>query len=991
MVVQATYAQNSIIDESQTFSGDATIDLTGTIESDDRYVGIGANQGQDVTVETTAGSTLTISGVQEGAFSGASRFYGIAAEENASVSVIGNLKGDLKTTSAEIRFIRSNGAGSNLSVRGDVIADLVSETGQIIIIDQWGNEHFSIYSDRFDATATSSGRLIGIENWNSKGGIVTIESSQINIKTDNSGSSNLNQGILAYQSTTNLIGNINLTVLGGTNTVYGVDVQCDPGLPYDTIVNLSGDSLKLTVSGDANAFGLRPSGATGYLNVTSKVVDISVSSKDGEAAGIRSQYGATAKLGEGDSNLKISANSQNGTAVGILNSTYAGYFGSVDINAQTVDVSAEGATAIGITSAVNPLYPSANSLDKDGVRINAATTVKTTSTSAEGSSIGIAGNNLQTGGNVLAGKVYISDLTAESTAQNGGTAYAIYLSDKGDIELGSARLSAISDGGNAIGIYNKDSVVSFSGDSVVSADTALEGDGTVSVNRGASLVLDGKIAKDTWDGTLNVLGKAAYGMSSQEAASDLAGTSDGTLVLTAGSTVAGTINVGNTHATGNTLSIADSGQLIIRATEGYDGTSPLVTVDKVEAANGSSVLLKNSVLVADGTPVFAVVDPSSIQDYIFSTDNLLKKVVDNKIVGLSAYEALGSNVLIPNLVENAHNSNTLGARRILEMTTNRSAEEALSALNSLALMGTAAGLQTVALNSANSIIDVVESHGTVLTAYSYEKVGADLWIDINGSFSKAGSYSAGPISYGYKSDLSGVTVGTDYSFGNGYVSGLAISFGTGSVRGQGNGSGIKNDVKYYGLNLYGVWKNDYFNVIGSVGYLKSKNKVKSQGFEGKPDADVISLGVRMEKAFYLNKQIAVTPHLGLRYKHIKTDSYEAGGFGYSSKKVNLVEVPIGVALNADVKLQNGMKVKPFLDLTITPNLGDKKVRQTVSLNDLSVSDSFNARIANNSVYGSRIGVSAEKGNHSLGFNYGISGGNHGRVDQSLQAKYRYQF
>ena len=111
----------------------------------------------------------------------------------------------------------------------------------------------------------------------------------------------------------------------------------------------------------------------------------------------------------------------------------------------------------------------------------------------------------------------------------------------------------------------------------------------------------------------------------------------------------------------------------------------------------------------------------------------------------------------------------------------------------------------------------------------------------------------------------------------------------------------------------------------------------------------------------------------------------------TSEKANLVEVPFGVAFNANLKAPCGAEVKPFIDLTIAPNFGDRKVTNKVALTDSSASDSFEARIANNSMYNAKLGLNAVKGNHSLGISYGIGSGSYGRVDQALQAKYRYSF
>lgn len=554
-------------------------------------------------------------------------------------------------------------------------------------------------------------------------------------------------------------------------------------------------------------------------------------------------------------------------------------------------------------------------------------------------------------------------------------------------------------------VLNMDSGnLSLAADSVLHAnDFIVAGDSnTINFGNGANingtiedqgtLYMTGDVSSFT--GVLNVMGKASVGLTAEEASETLNPMQGSVLVVKAGTTLNGSTSVGSSASAtsnGSSLSVLSDGTLAIVATDDYTEGTPLVTVGTASTEDGSTVKLVNAVKIADGTTVFATSDGSAPSEYSLVTDNLLKVVENNQIVSQSASTALGGNVLTPNVINEALTASGLGAERVVALTTDTTAAQAVSALNNIALMGTASGAQTAAINAANIQLDVIDSHGSVLAGYAHEKSGADLWIDLNGSFSKANRFSAGSTTYGYKSDLAGVTIGSDYAFGNGYATGVSVSFGTGSVRGQGNGAGIKNEVDYYGVNLYGVWSNEYFNMIGSVGYLQTKNEIKSQGYKGKPDVKVVSAGVRLEKPLLLNESITVTPHVGVRYKHINMDSFNAGGFNYDSEKANLVEVPFGVAFNANLKAPCGAEVKPFIDLTIAPNFGDRKVTNKVALTDSSTSDSFEARIANNSMYNAKLGLNAVKGNHSLGISYGIGSGSYGRVDQALQAKYRYSF
>lgn len=335
----------------------------------------------------------------------------------------------------------------------------------------------------------------------------------------------------------------------------------------------------------------------------------------------------------------------------------------------------------------------------------------------------------------------------------------------------------------------------------------------------------------------------------------------------------------------------------------------------------------------------------------------------------------------------------LGVERInalLDINSDLTTEQAASEINRIAMMGTASAAQAMAVNGSNLIADTLDQHGSVLAAYAHEKQGTDLWIDLSGMTSKASRYQAGSTNYGYKSDIGGATLGADYAFGNGMALGGAVSFGKGSARGQGNGSGIKNDIRYWGANVYGVWNTEYANVIGNVGYLQSKNKISHAGYKGKPDVKTFSVGVRVEKPLALNEVLTVTPHVGARYLHVDMESFKAGGFKYTAEKANLFQVPFGVAFNGKANVAS-VDVKPFVDVQIAPALGDRKVKNKFALATGDASDSIDSRIANNATYSAKVGVEAARGAHAFGLNYGIGSGNKGRVDQVLQAKYRYQF
>ena len=416
------------------------------------------------------------------------------------------------------------------------------------------------------------------------------------------------------------------------------------------------------------------------------------------------------------------------------------------------------------------------------------------------------------------------------------------------------------------------------------------------------------------------------------------------------------------------------------------------------ANEGSSIYLDKARLGQNYqlTEGFGNVDESKAN---FATTNRLlgatfAKNEDGQVILGVERNDVQLDTIAPNTVNAALASGEgLGVERInalLDINSGLTIEQAASEINRIALMGTASAAQAMAVNGANLIADTLDQHGSVLAAYAHEKQGADLWIDLSGMTSKASRYQAGSTNYGYKSDIGGATVGADYAFGNGAALGGAVSFGKGSARGQGNGSGIKNDITYWGANVYGVWNTEYANVIGNVGYLQSKNKISHAGYKGKPDVKTFSVGVRVEKPLALNEVITVTPHVGARYLHVDMESFKAGGFKYSAEKANLFQVPFGVAFNGKANVAS-VDVKPFVDVQIAPALGDRKVKNKFALATGGASDSIDSRIANNAMYSAKVGVEAAKGAHAFGLNYGIGSGDKGRVDQVLQAKYRYQF
>lgn len=110
--------------------------------------------------------------------------------------------------------------------------------------------------------------------------------------------------------------------------------------------------------------------------------------------------------------------------------------------------------------------------------------------------------------------------------------------------------------------------------------------------------------------------------------------------------------------------------------------------------------------------------------------------MDNKVVTAKAENVFSADILIQNPVNFALTADGLAKDRIESITTNATAQGASAKLNAIALMGTASGTQTMAVNIANTQLDTIDSHGSVLVGHAHDRKGADLWIDVNASFAR---------------------------------------------------------------------------------------------------------------------------------------------------------------------------------------------------------------------------------------------------------------
>ncbi len=836
---------------------------------------------------------------------------------------------------------------------------------------------------------------------------LTIESSSVNA-TDNGWA-------VAY----------GLDTVGGSISTKNITANVSAtGAPGSEVTNLQAQGFRVSSNGSILVDG------NANIILSTQNVDSYGVSKNSNIAGAVLQYGSSQSQNltitgrftvNGSTMLSSSGSDANALAAGIAVSSAS----TVDVGSLSVDLSSivtgeyAKAESVGIYSYVSPGSTAGSQIIQVGqseIRVSSearqsgsalslgigsyvGATINVGAGVIEASAVsdsGSSGSAVAYG--ILANGGSLSKGAGNITVESSGTSYGIWVGSNGVVNYDGGTVTVTGyDETYAAGIcVNAGSTVNLNGNTEVDAGFALLGGGAVVVQENTISSFNGYTHQFTGDAV--ILGKAALGMSSAQASTYSDASDAASLTIWAGSVLNGRYTVGTQAqagaGTGSSLDLLSDGTLIIAAGSDYDGSSALVTVDSATAQSGSVLRLVNAARIQNGTTIFNVVDESTVPDaYIFETDNLLTEVLDNKIVKKTAESVFGSDLIMPNTVNEAMNgASGEGVERIIALTSNSlKPDAAANALNRIALMSAAGGAQIAASHAVGMIDDSIMRHGSKLVALGHESLGADLWVDLSGSFNRAHDFKAGPASYGFKSDLAGGTVGADWNFSSGAAVGAAFSFGTGSVRGQNAASGTKNDVDYWGVNFYGVWDAGLVNMIGSIGWLQTNNDISQDGRNAAPDVSTFTMSARFEKTFALGAGYAATPHVGVRWAHIDMDDFVSGGFRYENETVDLISFPIGVAFT-NTFTAGTAELKPFLDLEIAPTAGDKHTDNHIGLVGGAVEDVIDTRIASSVVYSAKIGLSGNVGiAHNFGLYYGVSAGNGEYVSQQLKAAYRFIF
>lgn len=206
--------------------------------------------------------------------------------------------------------------------------------------------------------------------------------------------------------------------------------------------------------------------------------------------------------------------------------------------------------------------------------------------------------------------------------------------------------------------------------------------------------------------------------------------------------------------------------------------------------------------------------------------------------------------------------------------------------------------------------------------------GVALWIQ--GMFNHA-KFDGNKHSKGFDSDTWGTALGVEKQLNRAVKAGVGYAYSKTDI----DGFMRDTDVKTHTAILYGEYKpsNWYANAVVSYGWsdYDEKKNVAGSTINAKYDAETFGLQTMTGYDFY-TKYALITPEMGLRYIHIKTDSYiDGAGQRVKSDDSDIVTGVIGSKLSKSYALSNGMWIKPEAKMALTYDLVHDDVKSTVTL------------------------------------------------------------
>lgn len=333
--------------------------------------------------------------------------------------------------------------------------------------------------------------------------------------------------------------------------------------------------------------------------------------------------------------------------------------------------------------------------------------------------------------------------------------------------------------------------------------------------------------------------------------------------------------------------------------------------------------------------------------------------------------------------------------RFLSRAVNENAlskADTVRTVDGAAQIAVAGGVRGMALAAADAPIRAVQDHASLahMTATregAIRKDGLNLWINALYGAEHARNFGAGALDGGYNADFGGIVFGGDCSLGD-FRGGLALNAGSGTARSRGDFNATKNDFDFWGVNLYGSWSRERFNIVGDLGYSANRNEVKQElpttmrlgQLRADVGTGVLTAGLRGEYRFEVD-WADVTPHVGVRYYNLHTDGFTSriddhDVFRVGRDTQEFWAFPIGVSFGRGFETSFGWTVKPRADLSAVPAVGGLKAKTKARVPGVAASDAIKSRMVDSVAFDGTFGLEMQKDDVSLGLDYGLRASEH---------------
>lgn len=302
-----------------------------------------------------------------------------------------------------------------------------------------------------------------------------------------------------------------------------------------------------------------------------------------------------------------------------------------------------------------------------------------------------------------------------------------------------------------------------------------------------------------------------------------------------------------------------------------------------------------------------------------------------------------------------------------------------------------------ALEHAAAIAEMAGvTHGTYGFAQDFSGMIADrkgegsgIWANYLRQDKKVDGFQVAGRKAKYDVKYNGFLIGSDLISDENSRTGIAFAYADGSHTEKDGVTG-KNDIKYYGGDLYHHFTAGGIQYKADIGFIKSDNDLEQTQLgttiKGSVDGNAFFAGIRAEKEIALGVS-SLTPYAGLRYYRIHTGDFtDSLGMKHETENANLWNLPVGVEFRHEVK-NGSWSLTPVAEIGYNFAMGDKDTKETVSLG--GAADTFSFDIGE-SAFLARLGVEAENSTWTLGGGYRYQKGSDTQSNQwYIQAGYRF--